>query len=63
MEDYAATYLGAAWVLSGLFFLYVGWRSQSAAVVRTSRSVALGVLLLLGGAALLLYVRGFRRRA
>lgn len=63
MEDYAATYLGAVWVLTGLFFLYVGWSSQSSAsVFRTSLSVTLGVLLLLGGTALLLYARGFGQR-
>ena len=59
MEDHVATYLGVVWVLTGLFFLYTGWSSQStASVFRTSLSVTLGVLMLLGGAALLLYVIG-----
>lgn len=63
MEDYAATYLGAVWVLTGLWLLYMGWSSQSAAsVFRTSLSVTMGVLLLLGGTALLLYVRDFGQR-
>lgn len=60
MEDYVATYLGAAWFLTGTFFLYTGWSSQaSASVFRTSLSVTLGVLLVPGGAALFLHARGF----
>lgn len=63
MEDYVATYLGAAWFLTGTFFLYSGWSSQaSASVFRTSLSVTLGMLLVLGGSALLLYARGFGQR-
>lgn len=58
MEDYVATYLGGAWFLTGMFFLYIGWSSQSSAsVFRTSLSVTLGALLVLGGAALLLHAR------
>lgn len=63
MEDYVATYLGAVWFLSGVWSLYMGWSSQSSAsVFRTSLSVTMGVLLVLGGLALLLYARGFGQR-
>lgn len=63
MEDYVATYLGAAWFLTGTFLLYSGWSSQAtASVFRTSLSVTLGVLLVLGGSAVFLHARGFGER-
>lgn len=60
MEDYWETLLGSIWVLVGSLTLFLGWSSQSyASAFRTSLSVTMGVLLLLGGSALVLHARGF----
>ena len=60
MEYYAQTLLGGIWVVVGSWLLFLGWSSQSSAsVFRTSLSVTMGVILLLGGSALLLHAHGF----
>lgn len=60
MEEIWKTPLGSIWLLGGTWLLFMGWSSQStASVFRTSLSVTMGVILLLGGSALLLHARGF----
>lgn len=59
MEYYAKTLLGGTWLLLGTLLLYLAWSSQSyAAVFRTSLSVTMGVILVLGGSAFLLHAHG-----
>jgi hypothetical protein len=60
MEYYVQTLLGGVGCIVGSLSLYIGWSSQTyATVFRTSLSVTMGVILLLGGSALLLHAHGF----
>ena len=59
MKSHVKTLLGGTWLLLGTLLLYLGWVSQSyAAVFRTSLSVTMGMILVLGGSAFLLHAHG-----
>lgn len=63
MEEYAKTLLGGVGLVLGTIFLFIGWSSQSyASVFRTSLSVTMGLILVLGGSAFLLHAHGFGQR-
>lgn len=60
MEYYVKTLLGGIWFVLGTLLLYLGWSSPPyASVFRTSLSVTMGVILVLGGSAFLLHSYGF----